>query len=95
VKLLDHTQILLIHPNVSNFTQDLNEVFNWPKFDEHCWNYQMIPVHRQCLFFYQKRKCSPKGSVYFAIRGEKEWQNNFSRGFFVDGKKDITSLTQM
>jgi len=25
--LLDHTQMLLIYPNVSNFTQDLNEAF--------------------------------------------------------------------
>jgi len=23
--------------------------FNWPKFDESCWNYQMISVHLKAV----------------------------------------------
>jgi len=49
LKLLDHTQMLLIHPNVSNFTQSMNEAFNRSKFDEGCWNYQMIPVRLKAV----------------------------------------------
>ena len=38
--------MLLICPNVSNFTQNLNDVFLiGSKFDEGCWNSQMILVH--------------------------------------------------
>jgi len=65
--------------------------FNWPKFDERCWNYQMVPAHRQCLFCHQRQKSSLKGSVYFAMRGKKEWHNILSRAFAVDGKIDIES----
>jgi len=36
--------MLLFYSNVSNFTQNLNLVFSWPKFDEGCWNYHAIPV---------------------------------------------------
>jgi len=42
----DHTQMLRVYPNVFNFTQKLHEVLVWSKFDESCWNYQMIPVHK-------------------------------------------------
>ena len=38
----------LIHPNVSNFTQNL-KFFKWTKFDEGCWNYQTIPVHLKAV----------------------------------------------
>jgi len=24
--------------------------FSWPKFDEGCWNYHMIPVHSSAVF---------------------------------------------
>jgi len=24
--------------------------FSWPKFDEGCWNYHMIPVHSRAVF---------------------------------------------
>jgi len=27
----------------------LMKIFNWPKFDEGCWNYQMIPVHLKAV----------------------------------------------
>jgi len=53
--LLEFTQIFPIYGNsfyftqiwmkLSNFTQNLNEAFCWPKFDEGCWNYHMIPVN--------------------------------------------------
>jgi len=33
-----------------------------------------------------------KGSIYFAIRGKKEWQNNLSRAIAVDDEVDTTSL---
>jgi len=33
----------------------------------------------------------PSGSVYRAIRGKKEWQNNLSKAFAVDGSVDTTS----
>jgi len=38
LKLLDHTQTLLIYTNVSNFTQNLNDDFYKLKFGEGCWN---------------------------------------------------------
>jgi len=37
-------------------------------------------------------KSSLKGSVYFAIRDKKQWQNSLSRAFAVDGKIDTISL---
>jgi len=42
--------MFLFHSNVSNFTQHGMNVFNWPKFDEGCWNYHMIPVHSRAVF---------------------------------------------
>jgi len=24
--------------------------FSWPKFDDGCWNYHMIPVHSRAVF---------------------------------------------
>jgi len=41
--------MFLSNPNVSNFSQTLNEVFNWPKIDEGCWNYQLIPFHLKAV----------------------------------------------
>ena len=49
LKLLDLTQLPLIYSDVSNFTQNLNKFFSWPKFDESCWNYHMIPVHSRVM----------------------------------------------
>jgi len=60
--------MLLIHTNVSNFTQTLNDIFEKPKFGESCWNSQMILVHLKEVIILIS------GSVYFAIRGKKEWQ---------------------
>jgi len=34
----------------------------------------------------------PSGSVYFAVRGKKEWQNSLSKAFAVDGNTDTASL---
>jgi len=42
--------MLLFYSNVYNFTQNLNEAFSWPKCDEGCWNYHMIPVHSRAMF---------------------------------------------
>jgi len=28
----------------------LLQFFSWPKFDEGCWNYHMIPVHSRAVF---------------------------------------------
>ena len=33
-----------------NFTQNFITFFSWPKFDEGCWNYHMIPVHSRGVF---------------------------------------------
>jgi len=33
----------------------------------------------------------PSGSVSFAVRGKKEWQNRLSRAFAVDGNTDNAS----
>jgi len=49
LKLLDHTKMLLIYSNVFDFIQNLN-ILCWPKFDEDCWNYHMIPVHLRAVF---------------------------------------------
>jgi len=42
--------MLLLYSNVSSFTQNLIKVFSWPKIDEGCWNYHMIPVNSLRLF---------------------------------------------
>ena len=34
----------------------------------------------------------PSGSVYFAVRGKKEWENSLSKAFAVDGNTDTSSL---
>jgi len=34
----------------------------------------------------------PSGSVYFAVRGKKEWLNSLSKAFAVDGNTDTASL---
>jgi len=34
----------------------------------------------------------PSGSVYFAVRRKKEWQNSLSKAFSVDDNTDTTSL---
>jgi len=28
----------------------LLKFFSWPKFDEGCWNYYMIPIHSRAVF---------------------------------------------
>jgi len=45
------------YPNALYFTQmflilpkTLLKFFSWPKFDEGCWNYHMIPVHSRAVF---------------------------------------------
>ena len=63
------------HPNapnlqkVSNFTQNLNGFFSWPKFDEGCSNYHMIPVHSRAMSILPSgRKKNDKIVLdYFAI----------------------------
>jgi len=35
--------------------------FSWPKFDEGCWNYHMIPVHSRAV------SILPSRSDYFAV----------------------------
>jgi len=52
--------------------------FNWPKFEKRCWNSQMILVHLKEVI------SLPSGSVYFAIRGKKEWQNSLNKAFAID-----------
>jgi len=45
------TQMFLILPKT------LLKFFSWPKFDEGCWNYHMIPVHSRAVFFcHQEQK---------------------------------------
>jgi len=34
----------------------------------------------------------PSGTVYFAVRGKKEWQNSLSKAFAVDGNTENASL---
>jgi len=53
--------MLLIYSNVSNFVQNLMNFFSWPKFDEGCWNYHMIPVHSRAVFI------SPSGAKKNAL----------------------------
>jgi len=43
-KCSDFTQMFLILPKI------LSKFFSWPKFDEGCWNYHMIPVHSRAVF---------------------------------------------
>jgi len=77
-KLLDHTQKFLILP------QTWITFFNWPKFDDGYWNSQMILVQEVTIL--------PLGTVCFAHRVKKEWQNNLSKAFAMDGNTDNTSL---
>jgi len=58
--------------------------FNWPKFDEGYWNSQMILVQEVTIL--------PSDSVYFAVRGKREWQNSLSKALAIDGNTDNTSL---
>jgi len=55
--------MLLFFSYVPNFTQNVIKV--WPKFDEDCWNYHMIPVHSRAA------SVLPSGAknigVYFAF----------------------------
>jgi len=70
--------MLLIYTNVSYFTQNLNDVFYKPKFGEDCRNSQMILVHLKEV------NLLPSGSVYFAIRSKREWQNSLNKVFASD-----------
>ena len=69
-------------PNVFNFTQNLNDIFligsnlmktvGIPKW---LWlEFQMI----------LEVTILPSGSVYFATRGNKEWQNSLNKVFAID-----------
>jgi len=78
LKLLDHTQMFLILPKTWIM------FFNWPKLDEGYWNSQMILVQEVTILL--------SDSVYFAVRGKKEWQSSLSKAFAVDGNTDNTSL---
>ena len=77
MKLLHLTQMLLFYSNISNFTQNLNTVFYLAQI---WWRLLELPRDSSSL----------KGSVYFAIRGKKEWQNSlrlscrFGNYFAVD-----------
>jgi len=85
LKLLDRTQMFLVYSNVSNFTQNLNEVFQLAQI----WRLLELPHNSSSL----------KGNVYFAIRSKKEWQNSprlfcrFGHYFALVGKIDSISLT--
>jgi len=50
LKLLDLTQLLLFCSNIYNFTENVIKLFSWPKFDEGCWNFRMIPVRSRAVF---------------------------------------------
>jgi len=86
LKLLDDTQLLLIYFNVSNFTQNLNEFLVRPNF------MKAVGI--------TTRSSSLKGSVYFAIRGKKKYQNSLrlfcrlGHCFALVGNIDTTSLTR-
>ena len=58
--------------------------FNWPKIDEGYWNSHMILVQEVTIL--------PSGSVYFSVRGKKEWLNSLSKAFVVDGNTNTTTL---
>jgi len=60
--------MLLFYSNVSNFTQDVIRFFSWPKSDEGCWNYHMIPVHLAVSILPLKAKNNGKiVSDYLAV----------------------------
>ena len=48
------------------------------KFGEGYWNSQMILVNLKEVIIL------PSGSVYFVIRGKKEWQNSLKKAFAID-----------
>ena len=54
------TQMCLILPKT------LSKLFSWPKFDEGCWNYYMIPVHSRAVSILLSR-AKKNGSDYFAV----------------------------
>jgi len=47
----------------------LLKFFTWPKFDEGCWNYHMIPVHSRAVFILPSgaKKNGKIVSEYFAV----------------------------
>jgi len=47
----------------------LLKFFSWPKFDEGCWNFHMIPVHSRVVFISPSRAkiMAKKVSGYFAV----------------------------
>jgi len=54
--------MFLILPNT------LLNFFSWPKFDEGCWNYHMIPIHSRAVFILLSGQNNGKlFSDYFAV----------------------------
>jgi len=54
---------------ILNFTYQLVQIrFSWPKFDEGCWNYHMIPVYSRAVKFFaiKDKKNGKIISDYFA-----------------------------
>jgi len=46
----------------------LSKFFSWPKFDESCWNYHMIPVHSRAVSILPSGAKNGKiFSDYFAV----------------------------
>ena len=84
--MLDHTQLLLIYSNVSNFSQNLNECFGGLKFDEGCWNYHMIPVSSRAVSILPSGVKKNGKIVRLFCR--------FCHYFALVGKIDSTSLTR-
>ena len=52
-----------------NLPKTLLKLFSWPKFDEGCWNYRMIPVHSRAESILPSRakKNGKIVSDYFAV----------------------------
>jgi len=44
----------------------VSKFFSWPKFDEGCWNYHMIPVHSRTVFILPSGAKNNFGH-YFAV----------------------------
>ena len=68
--------------------------FSWPKFDEGCWNYHMLPVRSRVVSILPSgtKKNGKIVSDYFAVMGIiLRW---FGHYFALVGKIDTTSFTR-
>jgi len=45
----------------------LLKFFSWPKFDEGCWNYHMIPVHSRTMSILPSGAKKNGFGYYFAV----------------------------